>query len=76
MPPVFIEGLLKVQSGAAPPDDADLRRFLDEAAAHSAGGIPVTAARLDRCLDALEEIDRNANQATLIEAWLDALAAA
>ena len=65
-----------MQSGAAPPDDADLRRFLDEAAARSAGGITAAAARLDRCLDALEEIDRNANQATLIEAWLDALAAA
>ncbi len=72
----FYEGLLKVQSGAAPPDDADLRRFLDEAAARSAGGITAAAARLDRCLDALEEIDRNANHATLIEAWLDALAAA
>jgi DNA polymerase-3 subunit delta' len=71
----FYEGLLKVQSGAAPPDDPDLRRFLDEAVRRSPAGA-AAAARLDRCLEALEEIDRNANQATLIEAWLDALAAA
>jgi hypothetical protein len=25
--------------------------------------------RLDRSLDALNEVDRNANQATLVEAW-------
>ena len=36
---------------------------------------PATAAVcLDRCLDAAEQIDRNANQATLIECWLDDLA--
>jgi DNA polymerase III subunit delta' len=31
---------------------------------------------LERCLDADRQIDRNANQATLIESWVDALAAA
>jgi DNA polymerase III subunit delta' len=30
---------------------------------------------LDRCLDALTQIDRNANQTTLIECWADDLAA-
>ena len=30
-------------------------------------------ARVDRCLEALEHIDRNANQATLIACWLDDL---
>lgn len=29
---------------------------------------------LDRCLEAEEELDRNANQATLLECWLDDLA--
>ena len=58
------------------PDDPDLRRFVDEAARRGPGCVAAAAARLDRCLDALEQIDRNANQATLIEAWLDALAAA
>jgi DNA polymerase-3 subunit delta' len=39
------------------------------------GDAMVAAACLQRCLDALEQIDRNANQSTLIEAWLDDLAA-
>jgi primosomal protein N'' len=53
-----------------------LRRFVAQAAAGpSSDGVAAAAARLDRCLEALEQIDRNANQATLIEAWLDSLAA-
>jgi len=32
------------------------------------------SARLERCLDAAAQIDRNANQPTLIETWLDDLA--
>ncbi|MBA3480657.1 MAG: DNA polymerase III subunit [Pirellulales bacterium] len=31
-------------------------------------------AAIDRCLEAEEQIDRNANQATLVESWLDDLA--
>ncbi len=38
------------------------------------GDTPTTATRLDRCLEAAEQIDRNANQTTLIETWLDDLA--
>ena len=34
-----------------------------------------TARRLERCLDAAAQIDRNANQSTLIECWMDDLAA-
>lgn len=33
-----------------------------------------TLAALDRCLEAEEQLDRNANQATLLESWLDDLA--
>jgi hypothetical protein len=32
--------------------------------------------RLSRCLEAAEQVDRNANQTTLIECWLDDLATA
>jgi DNA polymerase-3 subunit delta' len=35
----------------------------------------VALAALDRCLTAEEQLDRNANQATLLECWLDDLAA-
>ncbi len=71
----FYQGLLRAQGGAALPEDPDLRRFVDEALRARPGG-DAAAAQLDRCLEALEQIDRNANQSTLIEAWLDALAAA
>jgi DNA polymerase-3 subunit delta' len=39
------------------------------------GDLEAATACLDRCLDALEQIDRNANQTTLIECWADDLAA-
>jgi hypothetical protein len=34
----------------------------------------VALAVLDRCLEAEQQLDRNANQATLLECWLDDLA--
>jgi DNA polymerase-3 subunit delta' len=34
------------------------------------------AAAMDRCLDAIRQVDANANQATLIDGWLDDLARA
>jgi len=34
-----------------------------------------SAARIERCLDALEHVDRYVNQATLIGSWIDGLAA-
>ncbi len=70
----YFQSLLKHGSGAPPPDDPELRRVVEQAARPLAG-VAIVAARLDRCLEALEQIDRNANQATLIEAWLDSLAA-
>jgi DNA polymerase-3 subunit delta' len=38
-------------------------------------GAEATATRLERCLAAAAQVDRNANQSTLIECWLDDLAA-
>ncbi len=66
--------------------EADLRRrrlrsLLQMVASHfrqemrSASDDPeVALAALDRCLEAEIQLDRNANQATLIECWLDDLA--
>jgi DNA polymerase-3 subunit delta' len=70
----FYRQLLKAAHGAPLPDDQELRRFVQQALDQAAGD-GQAAARLERCLDALEQVDRNANQSTLIEAWLDALAA-
>ena len=72
----FYRQLLRAQSGAGNEEDwaADAR------VERALGQMPIdperTMARLERCLDAEEEIDRNANQSTLIECWLDDLAGA
>ena len=55
--------------------DAEMRGPLETAVERFPGDAVTAAACLERCLDALAQIDRNANQATLIEAWLDDLAA-
>jgi len=72
----FYRYLLHAQSGAKLPDDAELRHHVQQALNRGPFDPEKTAARLDRCLEAAGQIDRNANQATLIEAWLDDLAAA
>ena len=72
----FYRRLAHVCSEAPLPDDAESRGPLEAAAENFRGNAVEVAARLERCLDALEQIDRNANQATLIEAWLDDIATA
>jgi hypothetical protein len=50
-----------------------LKAAVDRAANSETWDIEAAAESADRCLDALTHIDRNANQSTLIEAWLDDL---
>jgi DNA polymerase III subunit delta' len=71
----FYRHLLRAQSGAAEAADADLRLYLEMALRRGPANFETTAKRLERCLEADQQIDRNANQSTLIEAWLDGLAA-
>jgi len=71
----FYRHLLHAKSGALATDDAELQRWVRQAADRWPGDEVAAAACLDRCLEALEQVDRNANQTTLIEAWLDDLAA-
>jgi hypothetical protein len=40
---------------------------------HMPADAELAADRLERCLDALSHVDRNANQAALISAWIDDL---
>jgi DNA polymerase-3 subunit delta' len=70
----FYRHWLRAQSGTAESADADLRQYLEIALNRKPISPETTAKRLDRCLDADQQIDRNANQATLVEAWLDGLA--
>jgi DNA polymerase-3 subunit delta' len=69
----FYRRLLHRQTGNAPAAEDDME--LRVSAAVQAGQIDPeqTLARLERSLEALRHIDRNANQATLLEAWIDDL---
>ena len=71
----FYRRMVYARSDSPLPADEELSGPLETAAARFPGDAIVAAECLQRCLDALEQIDRNANQGTLIEAWLDDLAA-
>lgn len=64
----FFRGLLRLLAGAPVPDD-DSRARLVQAMQHWPAGLPAAQACLQRCLDALEHVERYVNQATLIESW-------
>jgi DNA polymerase-3 subunit delta' len=70
----FHRRLLRAANGAAKADDAEADRFIGEALKRQSLDVEKTIARLERCLDADQQVDRNANQSTLIETWLDDLA--
>jgi hypothetical protein len=65
---------LHAQCGTAVSADRELQEHAGRAIERGAAYPEAAALRLDRCLDAAAQIDRNANQATLIECWLDDLA--
>jgi DNA polymerase-3 subunit delta' len=69
----FYRQLLRAVSGLEPVGDAALSRGVEKALSTWRGDEEAAAACLDRCLAALGHIDRNANQATLIECWADDL---
>jgi len=70
----FYRHLLHAQNGARSAADAELQGFVDDFLRRGTGDREQAAVRLDRCLEAAGQIDRNANQSTLIETWLDDLA--
>ncbi len=54
--------------------DADIQQAVQAAPATWADNPELIVAILERCLEALAQVDRNANQSTLIACWLDDLA--
>ncbi len=70
----FYRQMMHAQCGTSLSADQELREHVGQAVQRGAGGCRAASARLDRCLDAAAQIDRNANQATLIECWTDDLA--
>jgi DNA polymerase-3 subunit delta' len=71
----FYEQLLRGLFGRLPSGDEQLQQRVRHAAENWPGGPEAAARCLDRSLEAAEQVDRNANLSTLVECWLDDLAA-
>lgn len=69
----FFRQLVRTLSGLPVTGDADLKTAVDRAAKSGKWDVESASEAAERCIDALVHIDRNANQSTLIEAWLDDL---
>ena len=69
----FHRGLLRALGHGAPAEDDELRAAISAAVPSWRGDEETVAAALDRSLDALEHIERNANQAAWLECWLNDL---
>ncbi len=70
----FYRQLLRVQNGISASEDIELQDVVNRTLQRGSNDSERSSFRLDRCLDAAAQIDRNANQTTLIECWLDDLA--
>lgn len=70
----FYRHLLRAVSAGQAPADAELARYVAEAAGVVPGGAEAAAACIDHCLESAEAIDRFAHQVNLIEYWADGLA--
>ncbi|HZZ70675.1 MAG TPA: DNA polymerase III subunit [Pirellulales bacterium] len=68
----FYRCLFREECGAAALADPELARLCTRVL-HAGAAPDRTAERIERCLEALQQIDRNANQQTLVECWLDEL---
>ena len=68
----FYRHLLYALEGLKRCEDAELRELLGRALERWPRRQAATAC-LDRCLEAADQVDRQANQATLVECWLDDL---
>ena len=69
----FYRQLLRGASGLSLQGDDELNHAVTAALKPDAIDPERIARRAERCLDAIEHVDRNANQATLVEGWLDDL---
>ena len=70
----FYRELMRRLSGCEAAGDAELRAAAGRTAESWRGDAEMAAMCLERCLETLAHIDRNANQATLIDCWFDDLA--
>jgi DNA polymerase-3 subunit delta' len=71
----FYRQLLRGLSGLPVQGDDEIKQAVTHKLRIDSLGNERIAACADHCLEAIEHVDRNANQSTLIEAWLDGLRA-
>ena len=69
----FFRQLMRHLSGMPSEGDAELSAAVERAAQAGCWDAESAADAAQRCLDAITHVDRNANQSTLVEAWLDDL---
>ncbi len=69
----FYRQLVYRQADLKTSDDATLMQHVEAAFRAGQTDQELAANRAERCLEAIGHIDRNANQSTLIEAWMDDL---
>jgi DNA polymerase-3 subunit delta' len=70
----FFEKLMRCLCGVPVQANQELASWVEKAAVRWTGGPRAASACLDRCLEAAEQVERNANPTTLLEGWLDDLA--
>jgi len=70
----FYRALVRQASGLASADDSELVSAIEAAIRTGSVDVEAAAGCVERCLDAQTQVDANANQATLIECWIDDLA--
>jgi DNA polymerase-3 subunit delta' len=70
----FYRQVMRSLSGLEVVGDAHLVECVQHAVEGWPSGVEASASCLNRCLDALEQVDANANLPTLLECWLDDLA--
>ncbi|REK10888.1 MAG: AAA family ATPase [Planctomycetota bacterium] len=70
----FYRQLVHALCGATTVGDAELLRAVEQCATHWRGDLETATACIDRSLETLAHIDRNAHLATALECWLNDLA--
>ncbi|MBC8356699.1 MAG: DNA polymerase III subunit [Planctomycetes bacterium] len=70
----FYRELVRQASGVASASDVTVSTSVETTIRHRSVDVEATACCVERCLDAQAQVDANANQATLIECWIDDLA--
>jgi hypothetical protein len=69
----FFRQLMRRLTGLPITGDAEISTAVDRAAQAGAWNVETAAQAAQRSLEAITHVDRNANQHTLVEAWLDDL---